>query len=384
MKKGISAVIIVLIICIILLAIFAVLIDRKVINIKKIGVDKEIQVVDNNDKDDNNTKKDNELKDNLGINFVYSLEDDTYEDTIWCGTFNIIWNRLREDLAKKDIIFSEMSKTVINLNKGTFSENDLEDSSYYVAVDYMTPKLKAEIEKGIKEKFNETSDILDSFDFRENSKDYFLYTMLKKVFNFEYKFDILENGKFADKYDDVKYFGIDKNSKKELKEQIDVLYYDSEDSFAIKIHTKENDELVFCKSPNGKSFSDMYNNILDKEKKYTGTTNLKSEEYLKVPNIMLNAKSQVKEVMYKPFSFANGDEYEIDNAIQTIKFELDNAGGKIKSEAAMSLRNTAVFIPEEEKIRTFYLDSEFAIFIVEEGKEHPYFAAKISDITKFQ
>ena len=111
-KKGISAVIIVLIICIILLAIFAVLIDRKVINIKKIGVDKEIQVVDNNDKDDNNTKKDNELKDNLGINFVYSLEDDTYEDTIWCGTFNIIWNRLREDLAKKDIIFSEMSHEV--------------------------------------------------------------------------------------------------------------------------------------------------------------------------------------------------------------------------------------------------------------------------------
>ena len=34
--------------------------------------------------------------------------------------------------------------------------------------------------------------------------------------------------------------------------------------------------------------------------------------------------------------------------------------------------------------REFYIDDTFAIFLMEEDKDTPYFAAKINDITKFQ
>ena len=71
----------------------------------------------------------------------------------------------------------------------------------------------------------------------------------------------------------------------------------------------------------------------------------------------------------------------IDKAIQTIQFELDKTGGKIKSEAGMSVE-MSVILPE--KIREFSLDNTFAIFLIEYGKDNPYFAGKISDITKFQ
>ena len=37
-----------------------------------------------------------------------------------------------------------------------------------------------------------------------------------------------------------------------------------------------------------------------------------------------------------------------------------------------------------EAIREFAIDNTFAIFLKEEGKDNPYFAAKIEDITKFQ
>lgn len=37
-----------------------------------------------------------------------------------------------------------------------------------------------------------------------------------------------------------------------------------------------------------------------------------------------------------------------------------------------------------DEIREFALDDTFAIFLIEEGKDNPYFAGKISDVTKFQ
>ena len=36
------------------------------------------------------------------MNAVLSLEDKIADDTVWCGTFNLIWNDLKNELAKKD------------------------------------------------------------------------------------------------------------------------------------------------------------------------------------------------------------------------------------------------------------------------------------------
>jgi len=71
----------------------------------------------------------------------------------------------------------------------------------------------------------------------------------------------------------------------------------------------------------------------------------------------------------------------IEKALQTIQFDLDKKGGKIKSEAGMMVSKTAL-MPGES--REFAVDNTFAIFLKEEGKDNPYFAAKIDDITKFQ
>ena len=71
----------------------------------------------------------------------------------------------------------------------------------------------------------------------------------------------------------------------------------------------------------------------------------------------------------------------IEKAIQTIEFELDREGGKVKSEAGIMMNLSDSL--ELEK-REFYIDDTFAIFLIEEDKDTPYFAAKINDITKFQ
>lgn len=318
-----------------------------------------------------------------GITTALTLEDEIAEDTIWCGTFQLIWNDLKNDLAKQDIVFTPQLQVVENLNKETFTTNDLSEEYYYKKIGTPSIELKEEIEKAIKDKFNETSDILDDFDWgNRDPEDYFLYVMLKKEFQFEKAFEEFDNGKFAD-YDNVSYFGIKADSESdELRKQVKVLYYNSKDDFAIKLETKQEDEVILCKNPKGNTFNEIYENITKQESEYKGKNTIQEGEILKVPNIKIKEKNEFTELENKPFYFSNGDSYVIEKAIQTIEFELDKTGGKIKSEAGMMVEKASAIIDDE--IREFVIDDTFAMFLKEEGKEKPYFAGKISDITKFQ
>ena len=162
-----------------------------------------------------------------GMDIVLSLEDEITENSVWCGTFNLIWNDLKNELVKQDIVFENQTDTIANLNKGTFTQNDLSEESYYKVYGTPSPELKEKIEQAIKQKFNEESDILNNFDFENaNPSDYFLYSMLKKDFEFPIEFTKFDNGNFKN-YSNVKFFGIDGTDKEEtrdaLNNQIEVL-----------------------------------------------------------------------------------------------------------------------------------------------------------------
>ncbi len=77
---------------------------------------------------------------------------------------------------------------------------------------------------------------------------------------------------------------------------------------------------------------------------------------MQVPNVNINLKEEIEELENKPFLFSNGNSYQIEKAIQTIKFELNRKGGEIKSEAEMMISKSAV-VPEESK--EFLVDNTF-------------------------
>ena len=315
-----------------------------------------------------------------GITTALTLEDEIQNDTIWCGTFQLIWNDMKNDIIKADIEFEPQLKVVENLNKETFKEDDISEEYYYKKIGTPSLELKEEIEKAIKDKFNETSEILDDFNWEnKEANDYFLYVMLKKEFQFAKAFEELENGNFGN-YENVEYFGIKEDPTKELQVQVKVLYYNSEDDFAIKLLTKQEDEVILCKNPEGKTFNEIYKNIKEQEKDYEGSRNLKTDELVKIPNIKLKEKTEFTELENKPFANYISD-VRIEKAIQTIEFELDREGGKVKSEDGIMMNLSDSLVKEK---REFYIDNTFAIFLIEEDKETPYFAAKINDITKFQ
>ena len=322
---------------------------------------------------------------NSNINFALTMDDNIKDNTTWCGTFQLIWNDLKNDLVKQDIMFiNDPNMSVVrNLNKGSFTTEDLSESSYYKVYGHPSLELKQQIEDAIKEKFNETSDILDDFDWEgAGPNDYFLYCMLKKEFEFPIAFTKLNNGTFANKYNDVEYFGLEKNSEEQIRDQVRVLYYESDDKFAVRLNTKQNDELILAREIEGRTFNEIYNNINENAEEYTGETTFTELDSLKIPNISFDEKQEYKELEGKPFFFSDGREYYIEKALQTIKFELDNEGGSIKSEAGMMTKESVAILPEEE--RTFHFDDEFTIFLKEKDKDKPYFSALITDITEFK
>lgn len=322
---------------------------------------------------------------NSNINFALTMDDNIKDNTAWCGTFQLIWNDLKNDLVKQDIMFiNDPNMSVVrNLNKGSFTTEDLSESSYYKVYGHPSLELKQQIEDAIKEKFNETSDILDDFDWEgAGPNDYFLYCMLKKEFEFPIAFTKLNNGTFANKYNDIEYFGLEKNSEEQIRDQVRVLYYESDDKFAVRLNTKQNDELILARGIEGRTFNEIYNNINENAEEYTGETTFTELDSLKIPNISFDEKQEYKGLEGKPFFLSDGREYYIEKALQTIKFELDNEGGSIKSEAGMMTKESVAILPEEE--RNFNFDDEFTIFLKEKDKDKPYFSAQITDITEFQ
>ncbi len=344
------------------------------------------------------SKKATKLQAVEGITVVPTMNDTITTDSSWCGTFQLVWNDMKNEVVKQDVIFNPQLDMVKNLNKEDFNETMLSEDSYYKIYSLKSLALKEQIENGIKEKFNQTSDILDDFDWSENELDnpnnpyerrYFFYTMLYRKFEFLQEFDKLDNGEFGDKYKNVQYFGIDKDTPNSVGEQIEVLYYNSKDDFAIIINTKTDDEVIFCKNPKGSNFNDIYENMNNEAKKYTGSSSFENVDEFKAPNLDVNEKREYTELVGKKFKTADPvyDTAEIQKAIQTIKFSLDEKGGEIKSEAAIDLKvepNSLVSEIQKDQPRYFYVDNTFAIFLREKGKSKPYFAGRIDDITKFQ
>lgn len=326
-----------------------------------------------------------------GITIVPTMDDKINTDSSWCSTFQLVWNDMKNEIVKTDVVFNPQLEMVENLNKESFTEDMLSDEYYFKIYGFKNLELKEKIQKGIKEKFNQTSDILDDFDWNNDALDdptssdirrYFFYTMLYREFEYKSKFSVLDNAKFGE-YEDIKYFGVNKNSKEAVRKQIEVLFYNSKDDFAVKIKTKDNDEVIFYKNPEGETFKEIYDSMMKKTNEYEESRDFSEKDFFMAPILSFNVKREYKELANKKFNTADGNIAMIEKAIQSIKFSLDETGGKVKSEAGVDSWKTTS-MAEEEKTRYFNVNDTFALFLKEEKRNVPYLALRVDDITKYQ
>ena len=295
------------------------------------------------------------------------------QNKVWVGTFQLVWNDLMDNVVKAPIEFTDgPSNFAEEFNKQEFNKNMISENSYYTAHGVANMNLKNQIDSALMEKFNETSEILQGMDW--TGRNYLVYAMLKKDFEFISAFDELKKEKFGKlNKEKVQYFGIDENSISSLRDNVRVLFYNGENDFAVELRTKQDDRVVLYRTDENKAFSAIYEDLTKKASEYTDSRIFGKEDKLKVPFISFKSNNEYPEIEGKTIK---DTDLTIDKALQTIDFKMDNKGVKLKSEAALIMK-MSMPVPAMRKPANFYFDNTFVMFLIE--KDKPYFALRVAD-----
>lgn len=301
------------------------------------------------------------------------------QNRAWVGTFQIVWNEFQNNIVKHPIKFEgdEKNPLVKELNKQRFKADMLSKNSYYKTYGLISPELKNQIETELKERFNETSDILGSIDWTPAPEKYLVYAMLKKDFKFITAFDKLKPARFSKFFGKVNYFGIDENSDKILDDMVTVLFYDSEDDFAVSIKTNSKDVVYLYRTDDNKTFDKLYSDMMIKKAGYMSWREFRAQDELRIPDINLYRMQTYPELTNKTIKGTN--QMQISDAVQTVEFKMNNEGVKLKSEAAIAAK-CSMEIADESAPRKFYFDDTFVLFLQEYDKKLPYFALRVYDL----
>ncbi len=319
---------------------------------------------------------------NWHIEIIPSLDDTVLVNTIRGGNLEILRNDIKNDIAIRS-----QSSIFNNLDNQLFNSDHLPSKFYYNAFWLISLNLKSEIEKWVKDQFNENLELskflnwsivpqdTDYYEWKKE-KRYMMYTKLKKDINLWYAFEKLKDWDFADISKWIKYFGI--NCHSNIKHaSIKILYYNSDSDFAVSIATHGWDNIILYRWVRWNSYIDTYNKILSQSKAYKWDHEFSSYDCLKIPEININTKKEIKKFKNQKFS-DNNETYKIQTAIQDIEVKFD--------KIVWTQNDKSLLLPNNEwsNYRLLYFDEPFMIFIKEFNKEVPYFVAQISDITLFQ
>ena len=113
-----------------------------------------------------------------------------------------------------------------------------------------------------------------------------------------------------------------------------------------------------------------------KRAQYEGNSDFTEKDELKVPNIGLYKEQSFDELCNREIK---GTNMMLDKALETVEFKMDNEGVKLKSEAIIATKMSAMLPEKNLKPRKFYFDDTFVIFLQEQGKDKPYFAMRVND-----
>ncbi len=292
-------------------------------------------------------------------------------DNLWCSTFQIAWENLRNKLNLSKIEFvNEENELVDSLNNTTFGLNSISDKDYYLFVDDYNNNVSDIITKDLKQKFNIKTNIFDVLRLEE-SNGKIIYSYLEKKYTFKNKFDTYNSASFITDNNNelkIKTFGIFESSDSSLIENIKNSYFIDEFNYGICLNTQENEEIILIMTVDIKeNFEVLWQKYNENQKEYQHEFDEQDE--LRIPYINIDGFINYNDLCYKYIK--NTDEY-IQCAIQNVKFTLNEIGGKLENEVviktgAMSNRPS------------FYFYRPFAMFIKEKDKEEPYFAVRICD-----
>lgn len=296
----------------------------------------------------------NNTNHNITMNPSYqSTLDENTINNLWVGTLDLAWKDLEEKIGLNKIeLEGEMPQIANDLNESTFSKEMLNPNDYKINVE------------------------------RTVTNGYKIDATLNKELNFLESFDNFSDYKwtFGNSEEYIKYFGINNASPEEMNKNVEILFYNKlnngsllSNDMAIKLKTKEGDEIILYRTDDKKSFDEYYEDIKAKTKNYKGRTEFSEDDELRVPYVKVNGMINYNQLYDKKIKNSKG--LYIYNVIQNVNFYLNERGCNLSSKATMVTEYMGI----GQDTKYCYFQDTFIIFMKEANSDKPYFALKVDN-----
>ena len=296
----------------------------------------------------------NNTNHNIKMNPSYqSTLDENTINNLWVGTLDLAWKDLEEKIGLNKIeLEGKMPQIANDLNESTFSKEMLNPNDYKINVE------------------------------RTVTNGYKIDATLNKELNFLESFDNFSDYKwtFGNGDEAIKYFGINNASPEEMNKNVEILFYNKlnngsllSNDMAIKLKTKEGDEIILYRTDDKKSFDEYYEDIKVKTENYKGRTEFSEDDELRVPYVKVNGMINYNELYDKKIKNSKG--LYIYDVIQNVNFYLNERGCNLSSKATMVTEYMGI----GQDTKYCYFQDTFIIFMKEANSDKPYFALKVDN-----
>lgn len=296
----------------------------------------------------------NNTNHNITMNPSYqSTLDENTINNLWVGTLDLAWKDLEEKIGLNKIeLEGEMPQIANDLNESTFSKEMLNPNDYKINVE------------------------------RTVTNGYKINATLNKELNFLESFDNFSDYKwtFGNSEEYIKYFGINNASPEEMNKNVEILFYNKlnngsllSNDMAIKLKTKEGDEIILYRTDDKKSFDEYYEDIKAKTENYKGRTEFSEDDELRVPYVKVSGMINYNQLYDKKIKNSKG--LYIYDVIQNVNFYLNERGCNLSSKATMVTEYMGI----GQDTKYCYFQDTFIIFMKEKNSDKPYFALKVDN-----
>ena len=203
--------------------------------------------------------------------------------------------------------------------------------------------------------------------------DIFTFSYMIKILDFKEKFGTFYSDMtFNNKTATIKSFGykglIDYNEGESLKKQIKLLYF-SENGFILElITTSTNDVIILSTHKPENTLLSTFNNITFLIKTNTNRIINRNINTFVVPKINFNIRHIFKDLVNKRFYNLNFKQHSISDAVQHVKFKLNEKGAIIESYSFFYAQGSSSSLKIEVK-------GPFTLFFKRKNATYPYFMA---------
>ncbi len=303
------------------------------------------------------------------------------KNVIWCGTFQLAWNEAVKLIGEKPS-FTPTSPLVEVLNKQDFTGADLDPSSYVAVADFERNHVEDEIRTRLEKTFHGAAspELIPEPPANPAPDDFLAYAYLFKNLAFAHPFSDGHPLNFGGTI--VKTFSFPKEESDrtpEIVRQVAIDDYQSENDFIIQVKTKAaDDQLILAKVAPGATLQATIDAVLKRISAAKPVSASPEDEFL-VPKLNYDLKKEFTELeglVYVPGPGAKiKSQIKIDSALQLIRFQLNEKGAVLKSEAVIAMRALAIMRPHH----TLIFDQPFLILMKQAGADRPYFAMWVAN-----